>query len=78
VSPATLSQFNSTVDDARSMAKEAMHSKNSQSVELAKGYDKYLKTLKASMGGIQTEKEAQRLLKQAQQTRSYIAFLNRQ
>ena len=49
-----------------------------QSVELARGYDKYLKTLKASMGGIQTEKEAQRLLKQAQQTRNYIVFLNRQ
>lgn len=78
VSPATLSQFNSTVDDARSMARDVMRSKNSQSVELAKGYDKYLKTLKASMGGIQTEKEAQRLLKQAQQTRNYIAFLNRQ
>ncbi|HVU30693.1 MAG TPA: hypothetical protein VHE36_09850, partial [Sphingomicrobium sp.] len=78
VSPATLSQFNSTIDDARSMAKQVMRSKNSQNVELARGYDKYLKTLKASMGGIQTEKEAQRLLKQAQQTRNYIVFLQRQ
>ncbi|MFL6735438.1 MAG: serine/threonine protein kinase [Sphingomonas sp.] len=77
VTPATLSQFNSTVDDARSMARDVMRSNNGQSVELARGYDKYLKTLKASMGGIQTEKEAQRLLKQAQQTRNYIVFLNR-
>jgi len=78
VSPGTLSQFNSTIDDARSMARDVMHSNNSQSVELARGYDKYLKTLKASMGGIQTEKEAQRLLKQAQQTRQYIVFLKKQ
>jgi serine/threonine protein kinase len=78
VSPGTLSQFNSTIDDARSMARDVMHSNNSQNVELARGYDKYLKTLKASMGGIQTEKEAQRLLKQAQQTRNYIVFLKKQ
>jgi non-specific serine/threonine protein kinase len=78
VSSGTLSQFNSTIDDARSMARDVMHSNKGQSVELARGYDKYLKTLKASMGGIQTEKEAQRLLKQAQQTRNYIVFLKKQ
>jgi hypothetical protein len=30
------------------------------------------------MGGIQTEKDAQRLLKQAEQTRGYIVLLQRQ
>ena len=78
VSPATLSQFNSTIDDARSMAKQVMRSRNSQSASLARNYDSYLKTLKASMGGIHTEKEAQKLLKQANQTRAYIVFLQRQ
>ncbi len=78
VSAATLSQFNSTIDDARSMAKDVMRSGNSQSAGLARNYDSYLKTLKASMGGIHTEKEAQKLLKQANQTRAYIVFLQRQ
>ena len=78
VSPATLSQFNSTIDDARSMAKSVMRSSNTQNVQLAKNYDSYLKTLKASMGGIHSEKEAQKLLKQANQTRAYIVFLTKQ
>ena len=52
-----------------------MRSASGQNVQTAKNYDKYLKTLKASMGGISSEKDAQRLLKQAQQTRGYIASL---
>jgi serine/threonine protein kinase len=78
VSPATLSQFNSTIDDARSMAKQVMRSGQGQNVQLARNYDAYLKTLKDSMRGIQSEKEAQKLLKQANQTRAYIVFLQRQ
>jgi serine/threonine protein kinase len=78
VSPATLAQFNSTVDNARAMARDVMRSGQGQNVATAKNYDKYLKTLKDSMRGIQTEKEAQRLLKQADQTRGYIASLQRQ
>jgi hypothetical protein len=78
VSSATLSQFNSTIDDARSMAKQVMHSGSGQNVQLARNYDSYLKTLQASMRGIQTEKEAQKLLKQANQTRAYIVFLQKQ
>jgi non-specific serine/threonine protein kinase len=78
VSPATLAQFNSTVDSARAMAREVMRSGQGQNVDTAKNYDKYLKTLKDSMRGIQTEREAQRLLKQADQTRGYIASLQRQ
>jgi serine/threonine protein kinase len=78
VSSATLSQFNATVDDARAMAKSVMRSGSGQNVQLARNYDSYLKTLKASMRGIETEKEAQKLLKQANQTRAYIVFLQKQ
>jgi len=78
VSSATLSQFNATVDDARAMAKRVMRSGSGQNVQLARNYDSYLKTLKASMRGIETEREAQKLLKQANQTRAYITFLEKQ
>jgi serine/threonine protein kinase len=77
VSPETLSHFNSTVDDARSLAKQVMRGGGGPA-DTARSYDKYLKTLKASMGGISSEKEAQRLLKQAEQTRNYISLLQRQ
>lgn len=78
VSPATLAQFNSTVDSARALARDVMRSGQGQNVDTAKNYDRYLKTLKDSMRGIQTEKEAQRLLRQADQTKGYIASLQRQ
>jgi hypothetical protein len=60
------------------MAKQVMHSGSGQNVQLAKNYDSYLKTLQDSMRGIQSEKEAQKLLKQANQTRQYIVFLQKQ
>jgi len=44
------------------MARQAMHSNNQQNVQLAKNYDQYLKTLKDSMRGIQSDKEADKLL----------------
>ena len=75
ISPATMAQFNATVDDARSLAKQVMRSAQGQNVQTAKNYDNYLKTLKASMRGISTERDAERLLKQAEQTRAYIASL---
>ena len=75
ISPATMAQFNATVDDARSLAKQVMRSAQGQNVQTAKNYDNYLKTLKASMRGISTERDAQRLLRQAEQTRAYIASL---
>jgi hypothetical protein len=78
VSPAKLGQFNSIVDDGRSMAKQAMRSSNKQNVQLAKNYDQYLKTLKDSMRGIRSDKEADKLIKQATQTRAYIQYLLRQ
>lgn len=77
VSSGKLAQFNSIVDDGRSMAKQAMRSGNSQNVQLAKNYDQYLKTLKDSMRGIQSDREADKLIKQANQTRAYIKYLLR-
>ena len=78
VSAGKLSQFNSIVDDGRSMAKQAMRSSNAQNVQLAKNYDQYLKTLKDSIRGVQSDKEADKLIKQASQTRAYIQYLIRQ
>jgi serine/threonine protein kinase len=78
VSSATAAQFSAAISDARSMAKEVMRSGSGQNVQLAKNYDSYLKTLQDSMRGIQSEKEAQKLLKQANQTRQYIVFLQKQ
>ena len=78
VSSAKLAQFNATVDEARSMAKRAMRSSNKENAQLARGYDKYLKTLKDSMRGIQSDKEADSMIKQANQTKAYIQFLLKQ
>lgn len=78
VSPGKMAQFNATVDEARSMAKQVMRSGNGQNVQLAKNYDSYLKTLKDSMRGIQSDKEADKLIKQANQTKAYIQYLVRQ
>ena len=78
VSSSKLSQFNSIVDEGRSLAKQAMRSSNAQNVQLAKNYDQYLKTLKDSMRGIQSDKEADKLIKEASQTRAYIQYLVRQ
>jgi serine/threonine protein kinase len=78
VSAAKLAQFNTTVDAARALAKVAMRSPNRENAALARNYDKYLKTLKASGRGIKTDKEADALIKQANQTRAYIQFLLKQ
>jgi hypothetical protein len=55
-----------------------MRSGNSQNAQLARNYDKYLATLKDSMRGIDSDREADRLIKQASQTRAYIQFLDKQ
>jgi non-specific serine/threonine protein kinase len=78
VSAAKLSQFYSIVDDARSMAKKVMRGNNSQNAALARSYDANLKTLRDSMRGISSEREADRLIRQASQTRAYVQFLARQ
>ena len=76
VSPAKMAQFNAAVDDARALARQVMQSGSGQNVQTAKNYDKYLKTLKASMRGIHSDQEAERLIKQANQTKAYIQSIN--
>ena len=78
VSATKLAQFNTAVDNARALAKVAMRSRNRENAALARNYDKYLKTLKDSGRGIKTDKEADSLIKQANQTRAYIQFLLKQ
>ena len=78
VSAGKMAQFNSIVADGRSMARRVIRSGNSQNAQLARNYDKYLVTLKDSMRGIDSDREADRLIKQASQTRAYIQFLDRQ
>ncbi len=78
VSPAKMAQFYSIVDDARSMAKRVMKSGNSQNAQLARNYDGNLKTLRDSMRGINSNREADRLISQAKQTRAYVQFLANQ
>ena len=78
VSAAKLSQFYSVVDDARSMARRVISSGNRENAQLARNYDANLKTLRDSMRGVQSDREADRLIKQANQTRAYVQFLDRQ
>ena len=78
VSRAKLSQFYSIVDDARSTARQVMRSGNSENAQLARSYDSNLKTLRASIKGINSDREADALIKQANQTRAYVQFLAKQ
>ena len=77
-SRAKLSQFYSIVDDARSMAKRVMKSGNAQNASLARSYDANLNTLRDSGRGITSDREADRLIAQAKQTRAYVQFLVKQ
>ena len=78
VSPAKLSQFYGIVDSARGMAKQVMRSSNSQNAQLARNYDANLKTLRDSIRGVSSDREADKLIKQATQTRAYVQFLVKQ
>ncbi|HMI40746.1 MAG TPA: serine/threonine-protein kinase [Sphingomicrobium sp.] len=86
VSPAKMAQFNGIIDGARSMAKQVIQmgsgSTASQTrkanAQLARNYDKSLATLKDSGRGAKTDRELDRLVKQANQTKAYIVFLSKQ
>jgi hypothetical protein len=78
VSSAKLSQFYGIVDSARGMAKQVMRSGNSQNAQLARSYDANLKTLRDSIRGVNSDRDADRLIKQASQTRAYVQFLVQQ
>jgi hypothetical protein len=78
VSAGKLAQLDGIVDDARAMAKSVMRSSNSSNAALARNYDANLKTLKASARGVSSDKELDRLIAQAKQTRAYVQFLTKQ
>jgi hypothetical protein len=85
VSAAKMAQFNAIVSEGRSLAKQVirMGGRGSSATRvanatMAKNYDSYLKNLKDSMRGVKTDKEADRLIKQANQTKAYIVFLQKQ
>ena len=85
LSPGKLGQLNSVIDGARAMAKAVirMGDRSSNATRkanagLAKNYDKYLANLKDSGRGVKSDKEADRLIKEANQTKAYIVFLNKQ
>jgi serine/threonine protein kinase len=78
VSAGKVAQLDAIVSEGRSMAKQVMRSGNSQNAQLARNYDSYLATAKASMRGVSSDKEADKLIKQASQTRAYIQFLVKQ
>jgi hypothetical protein len=86
VSPSKMAQFNGIIDGARSMARQVIQmgsgSTASQTrkanAQLARNYDKSLATLKDSGRGAKTDRELDRLVKQANQTKAYIVFLNKQ
>lgn len=89
VSPAKVRQFNAIVDEARGMARQVIGMAGRGSGDpgaqtrkanaaLARNYDKYLANLKDSMRGAKSDRDADRLIKQANQTKAYILFLTKQ
>lgn len=85
VSPAKMQQFNGIIDDGRGMARRVIRMGGRSSSDtrkanavLARNYDSYLKNLKDSMRGARSDREADRLIKQASQTRAYLQFLVKQ
>ncbi|MEO6113025.1 MAG: serine/threonine-protein kinase [Sphingomicrobium sp.] len=89
VSPAKMAQFNAIISEARSMAKQVIgmagrgsgdadSQKRKANAALARNYDKYLANLKDSMRGAKSDRDADRLIKQANQTKAYISFLMKQ
>jgi serine/threonine protein kinase len=82
LSPSKIGQIDSIVADGRSMAKQVVRmgkgSSDSQlkaNAKLAKTYDDNLATIKASARGIGSDREADKLIAQAKQTRAYVQFL---
>ena len=53
----------------------AAHELLRANMKLARGYDDYLVKLRASMRGVDSSREADRLIKDASQTRAYLQFL---
>ena len=77
VSSAKLSQFYSTVDEGRSMAKRVIRSQSGQNAQLARSYDNYLKGLRPTIRGAKSDAEADKLINQARLYRAYIQTLEK-
>ena len=71
-------QVNSIVSSGRALAKQVMRSGNKENAALAKNYDKYLANVGNSARGARTDREMDQLIKQANQTKAYLVFLQRQ
>jgi non-specific serine/threonine protein kinase len=84
VSPAKMAQFNAIISSGRGLAKQVIRmgeggsATQKANAALAKNYDKHLAAVADSMRGANSDAEAERLIKQAGQTKAYIVFLNKQ
>lgn len=77
LSPTKSSQLAVIVEDGRRLADSIIRGggSNKATVQLAKTYKKYLGNLKNSMRRATSDKEADRLIAHAEQTRAYLTFL---
>lgn len=87
LSPGKIGQINSIVDDGRNMAKQVIRMgrrsgpdpQSTQTLkanaQLAKTYDENLSAIKDSARGVRSDREADKLIAQAKQTRAYVQFL---
>jgi non-specific serine/threonine protein kinase len=71
-------QLNSIIASGRSMAKQVMRTGSKENAALARNYDRYLANVADSARGADTDRELDDLIKQANQTKAYIVFLNKQ
>jgi serine/threonine protein kinase len=59
-------------------AEKQAYQQRRSNAALARNYDKYLASIRDSSRGVRTARDADRLIKQASQTRAYLTFLVRQ
>jgi len=84
VSSAKRAQFNGVISSGRSLAQQVIRMGSGASgtrksnAALAKNYDSYLAKLADSFRGANSDREADELIKKANQTKAYIVFLNKQ
>ena len=76
-----MAQLSSIVSSGRSMAKQVIRmgtadpQRRRRTPQLAKNYDKYLANVADSARGANSDRELDELIKQANQTKAYIVFL---
>ena len=66
------------MSSGRAIAKQVMRSGNKENARLARNYDRYLANVADSARGARTDRELDQMIKQANQTKAYIVFLQRQ